>query len=224
MQNHTNPFTKCASLTLLLSWCFWLSPTASAQPAEPPPHLDPVNRSVWSSKELGIRFTYPVAWEPSTPTQDSTRTVVSWRLKKSKTLLATCYIEAHGSTESTIAGLRPNEVHKAAESIAQATLKNMRQRAPDAELLSWKAAVQDGHPVVFIVRQGTIETFDQQHSVKLYSLATAWKNREVNFECATPVFGTEYTKLDGGPRLVEQVELSIMSVLRTLQFDRVAAR
>lgn len=73
-------------------------------------------------------------------------------------------------------------------------------------------------------RQGTIETFDRKYSMKLYSLATTWEEREINFECATPVFGLEYTKLDGGPWLVEQVELSIKNVLRTLQFDRMAAR
>lgn len=223
---HRLPTAVAAShfpmLAAMTSIC--LSTVTFAQPELPPPHLDPVNRSLWSSNELGIRFTYPVAWELGTPTQDSTRVVVTWRLKKSKALLATCYVEAHGSTESQVAALRATDIHNAAKSVAQSALQNMRQRAPDAELLTWKRTVQDGQPAVYMIRQGTVETFDKSHRTKLYSLVTAWRNREINFECGTTVFGSEYTKLEGGPRLIEQVELSILNVMRTLQFDRAASR
>ena len=84
--------------------------------------------------------------------------------------------------------------------------------------------MQDGHPTVYMVRQGTVETFDRRQPMKLYSLVTAWRNHEINFECGTPVFGPGYVDLEGGPRLIEQVELSIMNVMRTLQFDREGAR
>lgn len=104
--------------------------------------------------------------------------------------------------------------------VANAALRNMRSRVPDAHLVEARSAVQDGHPVVYMVREGTIETLDRRIQTRVYSMATSWRNSEVNFECATDVFGAKYTSVAGGPALVAQVEDGILHVMRTVQFDR----
>ena len=197
---------------------FWSS-TALSQPTAPPTHLDPINRTVWSDSSLGIRFTYPPVWQQATPTQPSSRVVVNWRLSKSKTLLATCYVETQKGT-GTLAGASPAAIRANVESIANSALRNLQQRAPDARLVEARSAIQDGHPVVYMIREGTIETFDRKVHTRTYSMATSWLGTEVNFECATSVFGPQYTSLAGGQAIVDQVETGILHVLRTLQFDR----
>jgi hypothetical protein len=195
--------------------------SASAEPTAPPSHLDPLNRTVWSDDRLGIRFTYPPVWQEAVATQASTRAVINWRLSKSKALLASCYLETHGPDHSTLAMAPAFKIHANADTIAQSALRNFKARAPDAQLIESRPAVQDGHPVIYIVRQGTIETLDRRTSTKSYSMATSWNKTEVNFECATTVFGPEYTSLQGGQKLIDQVEAGILHVMNTLQFDRI---
>lgn len=214
--NTTKAFIYCivASTSFLLS-------DALPQVKAPAPHLNPENRSLWSDAEIGIRFTYPSVWQRVTPTQDSTRGVISWRLSKSKSLLATCYVEVHSAGRSQIGKLTPAEIKASAKKVAEASLKNMQLRAADATLLTWQNAVQDGHPVVYLVKQGNIESFDgKRRSMKVYAMMTAWRGNEVNFECGTTIFGSEYTQIEGGEHLVSQVEEGIFNVMRTLQFDR----
>jgi len=195
---------------------------ALAQPAEPPLHLDPVRRTLWSDDKLGLRFTYPSVWQQAIATQPSTRVVINWRLSKSKALLATCYVEAHGSEASSLADAEPEQIHKNSESIAQSALRNFQFRSPNARLVEARAAFQDGHPVIFLIREGVIETLDRTIHTKSYSIVTAWRGKEVNFECGTSMYGPDVTALGGGQRLASQVEAGIFNVLRTLQFDRVA--
>jgi hypothetical protein len=196
------------------------STIAIAQLKSPPAHLDPENRTLWSDAELGVRFSYPSVWHEGLRTQESTEVTITWRLTTSKSLLATCYIETLGWPHSSIAGIGPSEFHESGQSIAESFAKNLRQRAPDARLLSWRNAYQDGQAVVHIVRQGTVEAIDRRIRMKIYSIVTSWRGRELNLECATSVFGPEYTQLKRGSQLVDQVERGIFNVLRTLQFDR----
>lgn len=195
--------------------------TVLSQPTSPPPHLDPVNRTLWSDARLGIRFTYPSVWQLVTATQPSTRVVINWHLNKSKALLASCYIETYGSEISPLARSEPSMIHKNVDSIAQSALRNLRARAPNARLLEARAAIQDGHSVIFLVRDGTIESFDRNNHLKVYSIITTWRGTEITFECGTSIFGPKFTSVNDGERTVVQVEEGILNVLRTLQFDRV---
>lgn len=188
----------------------------------PPPHLDPVNRTVWSDDKLRLRFTYPPVWQQAVATQSSTRAVINWRLAKSKTLLASCYIETHGPETSSLARTEPYLVHKNIDSIAQSALRNFQARAPNARLIEARAAMQDGHPVIFLVREGTVENINNNAHIKTYSIVTSWHGTEINFECGTSIFGPKYTLLDGDQRLTLQVERGILHVLSALQFDRIA--
>lgn len=201
-----------------------LAGSASAKPQAPLPHLDPESRTVWSSSELAIRFTYPGVWKADTPIQATTNISLAWRLKQSKTLLATCYVESHSQGESAVAKLAATDLHRNGRSIAESLVQNMRLRAPDATLVAWRNTVQDGHPVVYTVREGTIQTLDRKHRLKLYALSTAWRGREINLECGTPIFGPDYTSLERGAELIQQVEDGILNLMRTLQFDRDSAK
>lgn len=191
-----------------------------SEPISPPLHLDPVQRTLWSNDNLGIRFTYPPVWRQAVVTQPSTKVVLTWRLKKSKALIATCYIEAIGPNGSSLAGAEPEQIHKNIDSISYSALKNLRTRAPNARLIEARAAMQDGHPVIFLIREGAIESIDRTIRMKVYSIATSWRGNEINFECGTSIYGPEYAATEGGPRLIAQVERAILHVLRTLQFDR----
>jgi hypothetical protein len=202
---------------VLCGFCF--PSVATGEPKSPPPHLHPDNPTRWADRDLGIRFSYPRVWHPGTPSQDSTRVVVNWRLTKSKTLLASCYIEAHDRTP--LKKIHATEIHRYGKAIAESYLRNMRQRIPDAVLVSWMNAVQDGHPVVYLIREGTTETFDRKSRLKSFSMVTVWREREINFECGTPIFGREYEQAEKGPWLIERVEEGIKRVMRSLQFDRV---
>lgn len=193
---------------------------AHAQPSKPSPHLDPMNRTLWGDDGLGVRFTYPPVWQKATATQPSTRVVINWRLAKSKALLASCYLETHGT--SSLARADPSQIHKNIDSISRSALQNLQMRAPNAHLIEARAAIQDGHPIIFLIREGTVEGLDRKYHNKVYSIVTAWRGTEVNFECGTSIYGPEYTSLEGGQRLIDQVETGILHVLKTLQFDRIA--
>lgn len=211
-------YSICLLFALLAA--LWTFDAKSQQSSHP--HLDPIGRTVWADERLGLRFTYPPAWKIGTATQASTRVVINWRAAKSKTLTGSCYLEAHGSDVSKLALIDPSQIHANAEAIAQSALKNFRQRAPNAKIVDFRSTNQDGHPVIFLVREGTIENFDRKTNLKAYSIQTVWNKTEVNFECATPIFGPDYASVDGGAKVIAQVEEGLMHVLRTLQFDRIA--
>jgi hypothetical protein len=194
--------------------------SAYAQPSAPPRHLDPINRSLWSDDDLGLRFTYPPVWEQATATQPSTKVVINWRLSNSKSLLASCYVEASARDASSLARAEPAQIHNDIESITQSIMSNFQTRASNTRLVEARATMQDGYPVIYLVREGTVENLDLNIHLKIYSIITSWRGREVSFECSTSIFGAEYVALDGGQMFVDQVEKGILHVMRTLQFDR----
>lgn len=189
-----------------------------AQSIPPPPHLDPVNRVLWSDKQLGIRFTYPKVWEEALATQSQTNVVINWRTKASKTLLAACYIESARNSE--LANQTVEIIKSNADEIAQIGLRNMKKRAPDAQIVNWKSVLQDGYPMVYAIKTGSVARFDSTVSLKTYSLVTVWQGYEINFECGTEILDSKYRQTKDGVLLIEQVEKGILHVLRTLQFDR----
>lgn len=188
----------------------------------PPPYLDPVNRTVWRSDELRVGFSYPSVWKAAQATQPMTRIVINWRTQKSQALIATCYLEASAENESEIARMAPADIESKASGIALGYLKNMKQRAPDAKLIDWRAVRQDGYPAVYLEREGTFSTFDQKWRDRSYSIVTSWRNREINLECASTLTTDEVRSKATGDAgtMAAEVEKAIQAVLRTLQFQR----
>lgn len=203
---------KCLVTFYLLSSFFYSH--AFSQPQ----NQNLINRTLWSDRDLGVRFTYSEKWQRSMPTQSATNVVINWHAQKSNGLLGTCYLES--SDKTSLAKANPSQIKNSAQSIADSTLRNIRQRAPDAEMLSWKSVVQDGHPAVYVVKIGTIQTFDTPYRLKVYSIVTSWRGKEIVFECVTTVFGPKFETVENGSVIIQRIENELLHVLRTLQFDR----
>ncbi len=165
---------------------------------------------VWKNSEVGIRFTYPKNWKPSTAIADQTLFVINWTSRNSGGLMASCYIEAN---DSGIGHLTHSEIRNNAENIATAVLNNAKKRDPEAELRTYKSVLQDNVPAVYVERTFKITSIDGATIMRGYSIITAWKGKEIFFECVSdiPVRFEEYRK---------PVEDKIRRVLRSLQFDR----
>lgn len=213
---HGRGVLRRAILTMVLG--AWLSGAAAQRP---PAYLDPVNRSVWKSDELGVTFAYANVWKEAESTMPSTRIVVNWRTQRSQALLATCYLEASGPLESEVARLGLKGVERRAENIALGYEANMKKRAADGVLVTWRATQQDGYPVVYIEREGTITNFDGSKRLRLYSLVTSWREREVNLECGSVLTTNAARRGEAkAGQLADEIERGIKAVLGTLQFHR----
>lgn len=167
--------------------------------------------SFWRSDNFGLIFGYDQRWKPVNPSQKSTVSVINWTSRASGGLMATCYLEVN--TSSDIAKLTPRQVADKAKTIADAIVRNGRLRDPNIRLVTWRLTQQDNHPVVYLERDMRIENVNAVFNARMYSMVTAWKGREINFECASEIPITM-------PKASGIVEGPIKSVLGSLQFVR----
>lgn len=169
------------------------------------------DRSVWSSQELGLRFSYDnTKWTEATPIQDSTAVVINWLSKKSGGLMATCYL---GAYESGFGRLSPGAIHAQAENVAKSIKDNELKRSIEYKQISLEKRYSDNHPVIYLSRSVKMRGFDGEENVNIYSLITSWKNNEILFSCSSDI-PVRF------PRYKEEMEEQMLKVLRTLQFDR----
>jgi hypothetical protein len=167
--------------------------------------------SFWRSDNFGLIFGYDQRWKPANPSQKSTASVINWKSRASGGLMATCYLEVN--TSSDVARLTPRQVTDKAKSIADAMVRNGRLRDPNIRLVSWRTMQQDNHPVVYLERDMRIENINTTYNARIYSIVTAWRGREINFECASEI-------PINMPKAAAIVEGPIKSVLGSLQFVR----
>lgn len=165
----------------------------------------------WRSDRLRLLFGYDERWGQAPSSQASSEVVINWKARATGRLMATCYVEATSSSE--LASLSPSELEQRASSIAQALIRNSQARDPEARLITWRSAKQDNHPVVYSERDTSVETINGKLSLRHYSITTAWKGAEINFECASNIPRAM-------PEASEIVEFPIRSVLGSLQFLR----
>lgn len=169
----------------------------------------------WRSDKLGLIFGYDQRWKPVNASQKSTVSVVNWTTRASDGLMATCYLEINDSSD--VARLKPSQITKNAKAIADAMLRNGKLRDPAMRLVTWRPISQDNYPAVYLERDMRVENLGRTFNARLYSIVTAWKGREVNFECASEV----PIKM---PKVAGVVEGPIKTVLGSLQFVREAAK
>lgn len=167
--------------------------------------------SFWRSDNFGLIFGYDQRWKPVNPSQRSTASVINWTSRASGGLMATCYLEVNSSSE--LAKLTPTQVAVKGKAIADAMVRNGKLRDPSMRLVTWRSAKQDNHPVVYVERDMRVENIDRTFNARIYSVVTAWKGREVNFECASEIPISM-------PKAAGIVEGPIKSVLGSLQFVR----
>lgn len=164
----------------------------------------------WRSDELAVIFGYDERWKPANPSQKSTAVVVDWTSSKSGGLMATCYLEINNSE---IGKLKPDQIRQKAKQIADAFLRNGRLRDPNMQLVDWRLATQDNHPVVYIERDMSVTNLNDTIRARVYSLVTSWRGREVNMECSSSIPVTM-------PKVAGVVEGPIRKVLESMQFVR----
>ena len=167
--------------------------------------------SFWRSDKFGLIFGYDQRWKPVNPSQRSTASVINWKSRASGGLMATCYLEVNNSSD--LAKLTPRQLTDKAKAIADAMVRNGRLRDPNMRLVTWRAASQDNHQIIYLERDMRIENIDRTINARIYSIVTAWKGREVNFECASEIPVSM-------PKAAGVVEGPIKSVLGSLQFVR----
>lgn len=164
----------------------------------------------WRSDSLGVIFGYDERWKPANPSQRSTVAVVNWTSRKSGGLMATCYLEVN---ESDVGKLTPAQVRQDARDIVDAFMRNGRLRDPNMELINWRSATQDNHPVVYMERDMSVSNLNEAFRARIYSVVTSWRGHEINMECASPIPVTM-------PKVAGIVEGPIQKVLGSMQFVR----
>lgn len=165
----------------------------------------------WRSDDLGLIFGYDDRWKPANPSQQSTVAVINWLSNKSGNLMASCYLEINN--HSDISRLRTEDIGRQAKYIVDSYLRNGRLRDPNMKIVKWYHTSIDNYPVVYIERDMTINIFDTVNCIRVYSIVTSWKGREVNFECASSI------PIDM-PEMAGIVEGPIKKILGSLQFVR----
>lgn len=208
--------------TLLPSLVLLLGATASIAQETAAPTEDQIAAAIeasnvargsttfWRSDELGLTFGYDERWKTANPSQASTAVVVNWTSREAGGLMATCYLEVN---DSEVGRLTPEQIRQRAEQIADSILRNGRLRDPGMQMVEWRLAAQDNLPVIYIERDMSVNNISDTIRARIYSVVTAWRGREISFECASSIPVTF-------PELAGVVESPITRVLSSLQFVR----
>lgn len=169
------------------------------------------DRNVWSSPEHGVRFSYDNnKWTEVVPIQDSTVVTINWLSKKSKGLMASCYL---GVYESGFGKINAENIHDQIENVAKAIKRNELKRSFFYQQIALEKKFSDNHPVIYLSRTIKARGLDKNLELNIYSLITTWRGKEIMFSCSSdiPIRFPQYK---------EQIEEQMNNVLRTLQFDR----
>ena len=191
-----------------------LSVPALAGPGKPSP-----SAILWANKDLGVHFYYPVNWQPSdVPLSLPTYAKIDWRLPDSGQLAGACFLDAYPDTN--LSKVDTGSIHADGERIARDYFNRTLETVPGTTLISWDRGLQDKHPVISLVRDGSFRDPDGPPSARFYAMITSWNGYEINFECVTPIFGVEFDSTERGRATVRKVESHIKSVMQTIRFDR----
>ena len=209
MRNIKNNYTACSPFRYcqFFTVCLFILSTIILAPLP----CNAFSRNTWSSSELKLRFTYDnTKWSEVSTIQDSTAVTINWLSKKSGGLLASCYI---GAFDSGFGLLGPSDVHGQFQNVAESIKKNELKRAVEYRQIALEKKYTDNHPVIYLSRSVKTRSFDGDEVLNVYSIITAWNNKEIIFSCASAIPGRF-------PQYKEEIEKNMISVLKTLQFDR----
>lgn len=177
------------------------------------------SKSSWSQSstwlrddQLKVSFAYRPPWVKASASESATIFVVNW-LGKTGGLVATCYLQAYSG--SSLSRLDSKTVHEKSAEITKSIMNNMKTRYSEAKLISSENKFVDGYPVVFLVRDGHSQGLNDTVSIRAWSLVTAWRIHEIQFECASPI-----PHQFPNHEVTHTVENEIMRMLGTLHFER----
>ena len=165
----------------------------------------------WRSDAAGVLFGFDERWAKASTSQPNTLVAINWSATSSSGLMATCSLEV--TSASDLSKLPPAEVSSRSREIAEALVRNASLRDPNAVLVTWRAAQQDNHPVVYAERDMAVQNLDRRIEMRVYSITTAWRGKDIQFECASEIPRRF-------PVAAGVVEFPIRKVLGSLQFIR----
>ena len=173
-------------------------------------------------RDLDISFVYPDDWIISKPIEEATKFVVRWETKKSKSLLATCYIRALRNKDwQLFAEDLPTYYKTLLESFIQKT----RDRSDDLKVISEKLTRLDGKDVIFITLKTKVQNLNKVMNIRLFTVLTFWRKHEIALECGTELLEVDLNEFTESKRedikeFQKIIEQKIMRVLSSLHFDR----
>ncbi len=176
----------------------------------------------YRDQELRISFHYSNKFVPAEPAELSTRFVVNWRTRKSRSLILSCYLKAIPTEVEDVAGrlyLKNNSNEYAA-----AIVRNTKSRAFEVEVLESRPVYIDGLQAFYIVMDASVHGFDATYELRTFSLRTFWEGHEVIFECGTSLMSAVLGDLPvdqaAAATFISNIENEIKKTLRTLHFQR----
>jgi hypothetical protein len=165
--------------------------------------------SWYRNDDLRIALAYGARWRP-VAAAEAASLKVEWNGKQGG-LITTCYLQAY---EGGLGKLSADELQVNAEQISASLMRNAKKRFPVAHLISSQKLIVDSWPVLFLVRDMHGSNLGKP-DLKAWIIVTSWLNREINFECGSPV----PFQFPGHP-MVAEVEAEVVKVMRTLHFER----
>lgn len=168
----------------------------------------------WVKAPLGISFAVSAKFKDAQAAESATLAVVNWRATAEQGLIATCFVQAHAVRSSMLTGPL-SRLDDQTEAMKAQLLARMRERGTDAAIEKIHTTVIDGLPAFFVVRSLTTQSLDSKSRIRVWSVFTRWKDRDITFEC-----GSTVPHQFPNHEAARVVETEVINVLRTLHFER----
>lgn len=170
--------------------------------------------------DIKVSFAYPEKFKPESPAEQSTRFLVSWRTKKSRNVMATCFLKATPTVGDDAAARYQLKVNP--EERVKSYMDFAKKAGRKPYLISQSSIIIDDLDGVYFVFKATSKSFDKTVTMDLHHIVTFWDGYQIMLACGTAL---PYQLVDQAPeeiidKVVKNVEAEIMKVLRTLHFDR----
>lgn len=172
--------------------------------------------------ELDVSFVYPSSWRVANPAEEATKFVVRWETQKTKSLVATCYLQAMPNASSDTYS---EDFPRYYEVVRDNFFKATRDRTDKLEVISDTLSSVDGKDVMLTNFDVEIQNLNTKTSMRIFTVVTFWNGHQINLECGSALFDIDLTGYSDSQ--IQQIkdfqghmEEEIMHVLSSLHFDR----
>jgi hypothetical protein len=178
------------------------------------------NFTWYKDPKIKLSFAYPEKFKPENPAEQSTRVLVNWRTKKSRNIMASCYLKAMPTVGKDAAARQQLKINP--DGYIKSNIDFARKMGRTVSLISQRNIKIDDLDGLYFVTKGTSESFDRTITLDLHHIVTFWDAHQIILMCGTSL---PYELKGQAPedqiiKVVAKVEAEIMKVLRTLHFDR----
>jgi len=170
--------------------------------------------------DIKVSFAYPEKFKPETPAEQSTRFLVNWKTKNSRSLMAGCFLKAIPTVGDDAAARYQLKVNP--EELVKSSMDLSRSAGRQVSLITQRSIKIDNLDGVYFVIKATTESFDITATFDLHHVVTFWDGHQIMLACGT---GLPYELVGQASeetinQVVKNVEAEIMKILRSLHFDR----